>query len=65
MTKSKLPYCQAQTRSQSFGSSYASTSWGCQRKARWTVDGTPMCTQHKDMVQRDRPSREFVIEPLS
>lgn len=47
------PYCQATTRAQQFGASYASTTWSCSRRGVVEVDGKLMCRQHAAMYRRD------------
>jgi hypothetical protein len=53
MTKTNdRPYCDVQTTAQLFGSSWASSSWSCQNRAKWIVNGELACTTHKLMYER-------------
>lgn len=46
------PWCQAETEAQRSGSSWASTSWACSRRATTTRGGVPMCRQHAQLADR-------------
>jgi len=42
------------TTAQAFGSSWASSTWSCQRKATREVDGERLCWQHAKIVEKSK-----------
>jgi len=46
------PWCQAETEAQRSGSSWASTTWACSRRATTTRGGVPMCRQHAQLCDQ-------------
>lgn len=66
MKDDDVVYCQVKTRQQEYGSSWASTSWSCSRRATVVVRGRLACRQHAAMVCRDnRLNPEAEIHPLT
>jgi hypothetical protein len=51
---SDLGWCQATTTAQAFGSSWASSTWSCQRRATREVDGERLCWQHARIAERSK-----------
>jgi hypothetical protein len=66
MTVDLRPWCDAPTNAQTFGTSFASTTWSCPFHATWVVDGVNMCGIHKNTHARMAQGRDykFTIERL-